>query len=314
MARWLFALLSSVALATAGDNPGPLTVKERPVSAQQRDRAAPLRVDVDLALVPVTVVDQMGRTVLGLQPENFRLFDEKQPREIVSFTRQDAPVAVGIVFDASGSMKEKQQAAREAVAEFLKQLNPEDQVFLVAVTDRPQRLTDLTHDDREILDAVMFSRPGGRTALIDGVYLALNQLHRARNPRRALVVISDGGDNSSRYTMGELMNFAMESDAQIYSVGIYGAPGSVEEAEGPYIMEELAQKTGGRNFEVRGSAGLVAAMTSVGNTLHNQYVIGYYPPREAPAGKYRHIRVELRVPAGLPDLKVYARRGYYTPD
>ena len=158
---------------------------------------------------------------------------------------------MGIVFDASGSMKEKQQAAREAVAEFLKQLNPEDQVFLVAVTSRPERITDFTNDEREILDAVMFTRPGGRTALIDGVYLALNQLHKARNPRRALVVISDGADNSSRYTMGELMTFAMESDAQIYTVGIYGAPGSVEEAEGPYLMEDLAKKTGGRN--VRGA-------------------------------------------------------------
>ncbi len=313
MARWLFAILFSVTLAAAQEPRGPRMLEQRQAPAQQRDRSQ-IRVDVDLALVPVTVVDPMGRAVLGLQPENFTLYDEKQPRDIVSFSRQDAPVAVGIVFDASGSMKEKQQAAREAVAEFLKQLNPEDEVFLVAVTSRPERITDFTNDEREILDAVMFTRPGGRTALIDGVYLALNQLHKAQNPRKALVVISDGGDNSSRYTMGELMTFAMESDAQIYTVGIYGAPGSVEEVDGPYLMEDLAKRTGGRNFEVRGSAGLVSAMVCVGNTLHNQYVIGYYPPQEAPAGKYRHIRVELHVPAGLPELKVYARRGYFKPE
>ena len=313
MGRWIFALLFSVTLAAASDQRGPRMLEGRQAPETQGKRGQ-IRVDVDLALVPVTVVDPMGRAVLGLRPENFRLYDEKQPREIVSFASQDAPVAVGIVFDASGSMKEKQKAAREAVAEFLKQLNPEDQIFLVAVSDRPERITDFTNDEREILDAVMFSRPGGRTALIDGIYLSLNQLRKAQNPRRALVVISDGADNSSRYNMGELMSLAMESDAQIYTVGIYGAPGSAEEAEGPYVMEELAQKTGGRTFEVRNSTDLVDAMSRVGATLHNQYVIGYYPPHEAPAGKYRHIRVELQVPAGLPELRVHARRGYYTPE
>lgn len=311
MARLLFALL--VTLTAAASDLGPRLVEERrptPPPPQERGR---IRVDVDLTLVPVTVVDPFGRTVLGLRADNFRLFDEKQPREIVSFSRQDAPVAVGIVFDASGSMLEKQREAREAVAEFLKQLNPADRVFLVAVADRPERLTDFTNDEREILDKVMFTRPGGRTALIDGVYFALNQVRKSPNPRKALVVISDGADNSSRYNFNELMSFAMESDAQLYTVGIYRVAGTPEEAEGPYLMEDLAQKTGGRTFEVRDRGDLADAMMRIGTTLHNQYVIGYYPPGKMEAGKFRRIKVELKVPDGLPELRIYARRGYYAP-
>lgn len=267
-----------------------------------------------MTLVPVSVIDPLGRNVLGLERDNFRVYDGKQQRPIVSFSQQDAPASVGIVFDSSGSMSTKISDARAALGELFRRLNPEDEAFLVGVADRAELNAGMSSDFGSMANEVLFTKAGGRTSLLDGVYLALDKIRRAHNPRKALIVISDGGDNNSRYSLREVESLAMEADAQIYSIALVRNPGTPEEAAGPELLEDLANQTGGRMFDAQNFSRVRDAMARIGTNLHNQYMIGYYPPENVPAGKYRKIRVELKVPPGVPRLQIYARRGYYTPD
>jgi Ca-activated chloride channel family protein len=172
----------------------------------------------------------------------------------------------------------------------------------------------LTSNLEEIQKALIFIHPHGATSLVDGVYLGLTQLKTAHNPRKALIVVSDGGDNNSRYTLNELTKMAMESDAQIFTIGLHGKPRSAEELQGPQLLEKLGHASGGISYIVSDANRLHAVMGQIGVTLHNQYVLGYYPPPDAPSGKYRKIKVQLLLPSGLPPLRIFARTGYYAPE
>jgi Ca-activated chloride channel family protein len=291
---------------------GPKLLDESAVPKTGTNRAS-IRVNVDMTLVPVTVVDPLGRNVLGLTRENFEIYDGAEPRQIVSFHRQDAPVSVGIIFDRSGSMAEKLSAARAAASELFRQLNPEDEAFLVGVADQPEVKITMGSDFGAIANTLLFTRARGLTALLDAVYMGLNRIRRAGNPRKALVVVSDGGDNYSRYSMKDVLDYAAEAGAQIYTIGLLHNPHSPEESAGGDLLEKLAKKTGGRSFVVHNHGNMRDAMARIGVTLHNEYVLGYYPPSEAEAGKYRTIKVRLKLPSGLPKLQVYARNGYYAP-
>ncbi len=275
--------------------------------------AASIRVDVNMTLVPVTVLDRQGHNVTGLNRQNFRVIDGADPRQIVSFGRQDAPVSVGLVFDCSRSMKNKFKTAGLAPTDLYRQLNPEDDSFLVTVSSRPELRQDFTSKFADIRNALMFTHPDGTTSLIDGVYMALTHLKKSDKPRKALVVVSDGGDNDSRYTTSELASLAAEADAQIFSICLYGNPQTMEEAGGPVLLNRLSQVSGGVMYYISDVNEMRTAMARIGVTLHNQYVLGYYPPDDAPGGKYRKIKVQVLLPPGLPKIQVYARAGYYVP-
>jgi Ca-activated chloride channel homolog len=293
---------------------GPLLDGVRQANApRQPNLNASIRVDADLTLVPVTVTDRYGRNVRGLDRQNFRVFDDTEQRPIVAFSREDAPVSVGLIFDASRSMRDKFGAARDAASHLFHQLNPADEAFLVTVSNRAVLRHDFTSNLNEIGDALVFAGPDGSTSLLDGVYLGLEQMRKARNPRKALVVVSDGGDNNSRFNLRELVERAAEADTLIYTICLYQNPQSIEEVEGPGLLEDLANKTGGISYLTRKLNNFAEIMSSIGVTLHNQYVLGYYPPENAPSGKYRRIKVQLMVPPGTPPMQVYARTGYYTP-
>jgi Ca-activated chloride channel homolog len=293
---------------------GPLVDSVRQAQSPRRlDLSASIRVDADLTLVPVTVTDSYGRNVRGLDRQNFRVFDDTQQRPIVAFSREDAPVSVGLIFDASRSMRDKFGAARDAASRLFQQLNPEDEAFLVTVSDRAVLRHEFTSNLNEISDALVFAGPDGSTSLLDGIYLGLAQMRKARNPRKALVVVSDGGDNNSRYTLRELAARAVEADTLIYTICLFQNPQTVEEVQGPGLLDDLANKTGGITFFTKELNNFGTIMSSIGVTLHNQYVLGYYPPNNAPSGKYRKIKVKLMVPPGTPPLQVYARAGYFTP-
>jgi Ca-activated chloride channel homolog len=300
--------------AGPGDADGPRLLEEQAAPAPFTTATNnSIRVDVDMTLVPVTVTDQFGRNVSGLGRKNFQIYDESEPRPIAAFSRQDAPVSVGIVFDCSRSMRDKFQTSRTAASELFEQLNPDqDEAFLVTVSDSAVLRHDFTSNFGDIGDALTFVHPDGTTSLLDGAYLALSHMQKARNPRKAVIIVSDGGDNNSRYTLKELLRKAVESDVLIYTIGIFQNPESPEEVQGPELLESLSEKTGGRGFTVD-AASVGAAMSTIGETLHNQYLLGYYPPQNAPSGKYRKIKVKLRVPAGMPRLQIYARAGYYVP-
>lgn len=301
-------LLSTFAIFAADD--GPIV----PHIARERSVAANIRVNVNMVLVPVSVTDTSGRSVTGLQVHNFKVQDGASAVPIVSFARQDQPITAGLVFDCSRSMLPKFQTARQAPREMFHQLNPDDDSFLITVSDRPRLRKGLTSDFADIQNLLVFTHPDGMTPLIDAVYMGLQQIRKSHNPRKALVVVSDGGDNDSRYTISELRRLAEEADCQIFAVGLYFDPRSQEEKDGPALMADLCERTGGTNFIVHDVRALRDAMTKVGIVLHNQYVLGYYPPQTGLSGKYRKIRVRLLVPTGLPPLLLHARGGYYVPE
>jgi len=308
-----FLLFALAAAAFASDGSKQLSPSMQKSGSSARSESS-LRVDVSMALVSVNVTDINGRNVTGLQRENFRLLDDKQPRDIASFSREDQPVTVGLVFDCSRSMLDKFAVAREAPTQLYRQLNERDESFLITISDTPSLRHALTSNFEELQNALFFTNPNGTTALLDGVYLGLMQIRKARNPRRALIVVSDGGDNNSRYTLGELKNMAAESDAQIFAIGLHLNPTTVEERGGPELLAALARASGGIDYSVTSVNEIAGALAKIGTTLHNQYVLGYYPPMSAQSGKYHRITVQLKLPSYLPPLHIYARAGYYTPE
>jgi len=302
---------SNAAVITPRIRPNP----ETPETAT--DRRANIRVDTTLVLIPVTVTDPMGRFVTGLDKENFKVYEDKVEQEIADFSSEDAPLSVGIVFDSSGSMGAKLMKSREAVAQFMHTANPQDEFFLVQFNDRPELMVPFTPETEEIQNRLTFTQSKGRTALLDGVYLAMNLMKKARNPRKAILIISDGGDNSSRYTESEVKNAIKESDVQIYSIGIFeplSARGRTpEEAAGPSLLAEITEQTGGRHYSVDNLAELPDVAAKIGIELRNEYVLGYAPKNLARDGKYRRVQVKLVKTTGLPQLKAIFRTGYYAP-
>jgi len=281
------------------------------------DRRADIRVDSTLVLIPVSVTDPMSRFVTGLDKENFKLSEDKVDQEITQFSSEDAPLSVGIVFDTSGSMGAKLQRSRQAVTQFMKTANPQDEFFLIEFSDRPEIVQTFTSETEEIQNRLTFTQAKGRTALLDGVYLAMNQMKKAHNPRKALLIISDGGDNSSRYTETEVKNAVREADVQIYAIGIFEPIASrgrtVEEMGGPGLLAEMAEQTGGRHFAVDNLAELPDVAAKIGIELRNQYLLGYSPKNPARDGKYRRVQVKLVKTTGLPQLHAMFRTGYYAP-
>jgi VWFA-related protein len=276
-----------------------------------------IRVESTLVLIPVTVTDPLNRFVTGLERENFRLFEDKSEQKLTHFASEDAPLSVGLVFDTSGSMGSKLDKSRQAVAQFFKTANPEDEFFLIQFNDRPEVVVDFTTHVEDIQNRLTFTQSKGRTALLDAVYMALHKMKKAKNPRKALLIISDGGDNSSRYTESEIKKLVQEADVQIYAIGIFEPMGSrgrtPEELSGPGLLSEIAEQTGGRHFPVDNLNELPDVAAKIGMELRNQYILGYTPTNQGRDGKYRRVQVKLVQPRGLPPLRATWRLGYYAP-
>ena len=274
----------------------------------------PLKVDVDLVLVPVTITDPMNRLVTGLEKENFQLFEGSSAQEIRSFSSEDAPVSLGVIFDSSGSMSSKMDRAKEAVIEFFKTANPQDEFFMITFNDEPDEITDFTNSVDDIQNRLVFAVPRRRTALLDAIYMGISKMRQAKYPKKALLIISDGGDNHSRYTENEIKSLVKEADVMIYAIGIYDRYASaIEERLGPQLLSDITELTGGRAFTIDNPNDLADVATKIGVELRNQYVLGYRPTKVVRDGKWRKIKVKLLPPKGLPPLRVYARMGYYAP-
>ena len=278
------------------------------------ERIAPLRVTANLVLVPMTVTDPTNRLVTGLDKTNFEVYDNGTGQIIKTFSTEDAPVTIGIVFDLSGSMSSKFVRARKALSEFMRTSNPADEFFVIGFNDKPAVIVDYTSDVEDVEARMVLLHPENRTALIDAVYLGVNKLKQAKYERKALLIISDGGDNRSRYTEGELRRVVRESDVQIYSIGIFDvyAPTSEEEL-GPILLTDISETTGGRLFKVQDTADLADIAERISAELRNQYVVGYRPSDLKKDGNWRKLKVRLVQPPGLPPLTVHFRQGYYAP-
>ena len=277
----------------------------------QESRQANIRVDTNLVLIPVTVTDPLNRFVTGLDRE------DKVEQSISQFASDDAPLSIGLVFDASGSMGAKLSKSRQAAAQFFKTANPEDEFFLVQFNDRPELTVPFTHQTEDVQNRLAFTQAKGKTAMMDGDYIAMNQMKKAKNARKAILILSDGGDNSSRYTESEVKNAVREADVQIYAIGIFEpihARGrTAEELSGPGLLNELSEQTGGRHFAVENINELPDIAAKIGIELRNQYVIGYSPMNPNRDGKYRRVTIKLNQPRGLPPLRPFWRQGYYAP-
>ncbi len=297
--------------ADTGEDGAAITVREPPI------HTSPIQVDVNMVVVNVTVTDPYDRIVTGLDLNNFEVFDEKVEQQIVSFSTEDAPISVGLIFDSSGSMGDKIQKSKEAALQFFKTSNPQDEFMLINFNDRPNLVSSFTSKFENLQDRLLFVKSGGKTALLDAIYMGLNQAKRASTNRKALLVISDGGDNHSRYTENDLKRAVKESDVQIYVVGIFEPLASrsrtPEEAGGPSLLAGLAEISGGRMFSVEDANELPDIAEKISIELRNQYVIGYRPSNLVRDGRWRRIKVKLIPPRGLPPLQVYARTGYYAP-
>ena len=274
----------------------------------------PVKVDVSLVLVPVTITDPMNRLVTGLDKENFEVYENKQEQELRTFSSEDAPVSIGVIFDMSGSMSSKIERAREAVIEFFKTANPQDEFFMITFADKPEEVSDFTSSVEDIQGKLVYTVPKGRTALLDAIYLGVRKMHQAKYTKKALLIISDGGDNHSRYTEGEIKATVKEADVMIYAIGIYDHYFPTEEERlGPGLLSDIAELTGGRAFTIDNPNDLADVATKIGIELRNQYVLGYRPKTPGHDGKWRKIKVKLIPPKGLPPLRVYAKTGYYAP-
>jgi Ca-activated chloride channel homolog len=276
-----------------------------------------LHMDVDLALVNVTVTDPYNRLVTGLDTDNFRIFEDNVEQELITFSAEDVPISIGVIFDFSGSMANKVSKAREAAIQFFKTSNPQDEFFLVSFNERAELTSAFTNSIEDLQSRMMMTAPKGRTALLDAIYLGLSQMRGARNAKRALLIISDGGDNHSRYSENDIKRLVKEADTQLYAVGIFDRFGdrsrTPEELNGPSLLSEVTELTGGRVFAVEKLDELPDITSKIGMELRNQYVIGYRPSNKAHDARWRKVKVKLRSPKGLPPLTVYSKTGYYAP-
>ena len=271
------------------------------------------RTETRLILVPVTVTDRRGALVTGLKPDAFVLTEEKSPQVIRSFSEQDVPCSVGIVFDLSGSMSNQLTSAKAALKTFFTYAEPGDEASLTGFADTPLVRTGFTSDFTSLITRIQFSPAGGNTALIDAVHLAIGQMNHGANPRKALLVISDGMDNHSRYSARELMMLAAESDVQIHTLSILPAPANkkglqlMESMRGAALLEDVSDRTGGLHFTLRNPADMEEASRRIGRAMRSQYVLGFAPANTDQSGKWHRVQVKLRV----PQTRVFARQGYY---
>jgi len=286
------------------------------VAARGQDPAGiNLKVDTTLVQIPVAVTDSMNRFVLGLQQEDFRLFEDNEEQKVAHFSGEDAPLSVGLIFDESGSMDFKLRTSQAAVGQFLKTMNKDDEAFLVEFSERARVSVAFTSHPEEIQDALKKAQPGGLTAMLDAIDMAIREMKKAKNSRKAIVIVSDGGDNHSKYTAAEIESLVREADVQIYAMGVYEPALSFglapEEVSGPKLLSEITTQTGGRAFAAALTSDLPSVAARIAVELRNQYVLGYYPKNQTKDGKYRHVEVRLGQPRGVSALKAHYRLGYY---
>lgn len=325
----LHAVLPAAAQSTSDENkpkddPKREEVKEATKDDVRKDTAGTpfkpggtIHFDVDLALVNVTVTDPYNRLVTGLETDNFRVFEDNIEQEVVNFSAEDVPISIGVIFDFSGSMSNKVGKAREAAVQFFKTANPQDEFFLVSFNERAELTSSFTNSVEDLQSRLMLTAPKGRTALLDAIYLGLSQMRGAHNAKRALLILSDGGDNHSRYNESDIKRLVKEADTQLYAIGIFDPLGyrnrSPEELSGPSLLSEVTEMTGGRVFAVEKLDELPDIASKIGMELRNQYVLGYRPSNKAHDARWRKLKIKLRAPKGLPPLSVYSKTGYYAP-
>jgi len=292
--------------------PARVAAFDSPVS-EARTRQGPLRISVDLVLVPVTVTDALNHPQTNLSREDFTIYESNQPQKIRYFSTEDSPISVGLLLDISGSMREKIDTERAAVEQFFRNANPEDDYFVITFNNKPQVLSDVTQSTASIETELGLVQPSGSTALLDAVYLGVSKLRNAHYSRRALVIISDGADNASRYKMKEIKNLIAESDVLVYAVGIFGTSPfkAFEEVMGERWLRLMTDVTGGRTTTVKDINKLPEECALLSRELRSQYLLGYQPIDRVTDGKWRKVKITVKDPSDTDPLRSHYRKGYY---
>ena len=317
----LFLCLLTLAIAPFGQSQseGPLRVAPRSESIEATPgeaRIKPLRVNVSVVLVPVVVADAMNHPILGLEKQNFVLTDNDQQEEIQYFSAEDSPISVGLLVDVSKSMSDKIDAERQAVSEFFKNANPEDDYFVVAFSSHPEMLTEVTQSIGTIQSKLGAVVPKGSTAMLDAISVAMNRLRSAKYKRRALLIISDGGDNSSHHKYREIKSLVRDSDVEVYAIGLFDTTlfKTYEEFMGKKWLSEITDATGGRTVTVDNVSKMGDAAAAVSTEMRSQYILGYRPSNAQSDGKRRQIKVRVINPsASEAQLQPSYKRGYVIP-
>jgi Ca-activated chloride channel family protein len=282
------------------------------VNAQDKKPPAPpvFRVDVETVSVKVSVTDPLNRFVTGLEKEHFKVYEDNIEQTITHFGQESAPISAGLIFDVSASMKDNNniKKAKSAIARFLESGNPQDELFLITFNNKTNLALDFTNQGTALENEAAFQKPGGMTALYDAVYMGLDKIKQGKREKKALIVVTDGEDNSSRYSAGEIREFAKEQDVQIYVIGQEGMLGT-----GRYAITGIVSLTGGRAFFPNNFSELDYYIDLIHAELRSQYVLWYNPANRVHDGKWRRIKVKLDAPKGLPRLIVKAKEGYNAP-
>ena len=280
------------AYSTLGTQPEAIHVEGTP---KLDAHVNPLRVNVDLALVSVAVTDEMNHAITGLKKDAFTLFENGIEQEIQQFSTEDGPISVGLILDFSKSMSNKMEAERAAVEAFFQNANPDDEYFVVAVSNHPQLIADRTQSIHSIQSTLGELTPAGSTALLDAIYLGADHMRNARYQRRALLIISDGGDNHSRYKLKDVKAMIQESDIEAYAIGLFDTAlfKTYEEFMGKKWLGQITDATGGRTVTVNNLAGLPDAAAGISWELRNQYVLGYRPRSAETSDEQRKIKVRV---------------------
>ncbi len=307
--------LATFGVGTSASAQSPvLSDRKHDTPGQQIRLGGSVHADVDLALVDVSVTDAHDRPVTFLERDSFRIFEDNIEQEVVNFSSEDVPVSIGVIFDLSGSMANKFSYAKKAAVQFFKTANPDDEGFLIGFSGHADLLSPFTNNIEELQNRLLTVSPSGSTALLDGLYLGISEMRDARNAKRALLIISDGGDNHSRYSEDDIKRLVREADIQLYAIGIfesaYHRP-TLTELNGPLLLNELTELTGGRVFTVRNPKELSEIATKIGTELHSQYILGYQPSNKTRDAHWRKIAVKVRSRNDLQHLSVHAKKGYF---
>ena len=271
-----------------------------------------ISVNVDLVLINATVSDSKGRLVMGLQKEDFRIWEDKVEQKVEYFSNEDIPMSIGLVFDATGSMADKISTARDAAVAFLRLGNQEDEYFLVTFSQRSTLVEPFTTDIPRLQNHMLITPAKGMTPLFDAVYLGLATMKNANNKRKALLLITDGEDNNSRYSFQDIKEFVREQDVQIFVIGIVSPSGELAPGEsGRAILEGLAHISNGEAFFPDSVDQLEDICSKIALELKNQYVLGYHSTNKAKDGKWRKLRLKVNPPRSMPNLSVRGKTGYY---
>jgi Ca-activated chloride channel homolog len=264
--------------------------------------------------IPLSVTGPTDEPVPGLEQQNFNVLDGKNLQPIVSFTANDAPASIGIVVDVSKGMSDRLAGEKASVIQFIRSANPQDEFFLVGFSSHPAIVQDFTTSPSDILAGVSTLQSSYGTATLDALYFAVKKMNQAKYTRRALLVVANGNDERSEHSEADVRTALRKTEIQMYAIGIFDPHATtMEERNGPHLLDDLSNDTGGRLFQVEDVSEMGILGDRIGQELRHEYILGIQPDAGKPDGKWRKLTIRLNTPPGLPQLTVHARTGYYAP-